>query len=65
MRSIRFLLAALLAVVLLPSVSAAQGKNYPADLLEGKKYVKYTELKSFDKMNLAVRDYLRTLSNGV
>ena len=69
MRSFRLILraAAVLAaaVLLLPTASFSQGKNYPDDILKGKNSVKVTDLKQFDKASLAVRDYLRTLSNGV
>ena len=53
------------AIILLPVASYAQGKNYPEALLKGKNYVKVTDVRQFDKASLEVRDYLRTLSNGV
>lgn len=69
MRSFRFIckVAAVLiaAILLLPAASSAQGKNYPETLLKGKKYVKVTDVKQFDKASGAVKEYLRTLSNGV
>ncbi len=69
MRSFRFIcrVAAVLiaAILLLPTASSAQGKNYPETLLKGKKYVKVTDVKQFDKASGAVKEYLRTLSNGV
>ena len=69
MRSFRFICKAaavlMAAILLLPTASSAQGKNYPETLLKGKKYVKVTDVKQFDKASGAVKEYLRTLSNGV
>lgn len=69
MRSFRFISRAaavlIAAILLLPTASSAQGKNYPETLLKGKKYVKVTDVKQFDKASGAVKEYLRTLSNGV
>ena len=68
MHSLKFIskAAALCAAILMfPHLSFSQGNNYPQDLLKGKNYTKVTDLKSFDKASLDVRDYLRTLSNGV
>ena len=69
MRSFRFISRAaavlMAAILLLPAASSAQGKNYPETLLKGKKYVKVTDVKQFDKASGAVKEYLRTLSNGV
>ena len=69
MRSFRFISRAaavlMAAILLLPTSSSAQGKNYPETLLKGKKYVKVTDVKQFDKASGAVKEYLRTLSNGV
>ncbi|MBQ3383276.1 MAG: xanthan lyase [Bacteroidales bacterium] len=69
MRSVRFISRAaaflMAAIILLPVASYAQGKNYPEALLKGKNYVKVTDVRQFDKASLEVRDYLRTLSNGV
>lgn len=68
MHSLKFIskAAALCAAILMfPHLSFSQGNNYPQDLLKGKNYTKVTDLKSFDKASLEVRDYLRTLSNGV
>ena len=69
MRSFRFISRAaavlIAAILLLPTSSSAQGKNYPETLLKGKKYVKVTDVKQFDKASGAVKEYLRTLSNGV
>lgn len=54
------------ALILLPSQTFAQENNYPDVLLKNNKQsVKFTDLKSFDNVNNKVRDYLRTLSNGV
>ncbi len=61
-RAAAFLMA---AIILLPVASSAQGKNYPEALLKGKNYVKVADVRQFDKASLEVRDYLRTLSNGV
>ena len=52
-------------VVLVPGLLGAQGKNYPEDLLKGRNSIKVTDLKQFDKASQAVKEYLRTLSNGV
>ena len=69
MRSFRFFFrtaaVALALVVLVPGLLGAQGKNYPEDLLKGRNSIKVTDLKQFDKASQAVKDYLRTLSNGV
>lgn len=69
MRSFRFFIrtaaVALALIVLVPGLLGAQGKNYPEDLLKGRNSIKVTDLKQFDKASQAVKEYLRTLSNGV
>ncbi len=59
------------ALLLIPSVSLSQSKkpkvivDYPDVLLKDKDFTKVSDLKQFDKICLEVRNYLRTLSNGV
>lgn len=49
----------ILSLLVVPSSAAAQCRNYPADLLKGKKYSKVEDLSQFEKVNEAVKEYLR------